>query len=118
MAERLTYIKDNIVNTGGFTTGAIMNVGAPAPGTDWLFAEGFTKRGEMPLASAMGRTAALSADSNPFISQGFLVYPKYPYCMLASMREASPLEDEKDAIRVNQKALFHQFPPLYFLVKI
>jgi hypothetical protein len=38
-------------------------------------------------------------------AQGFLVYPKYSYCVLASMDEASPLEDEKHAIRVNQKAL-------------
>jgi hypothetical protein len=37
--------------------------------------------------------------------QGFLVYPKYPYCMLDFLHEASPMEDEKDAIRVNQKAL-------------
>ena len=39
------------------------------------------------------------------LTQGFLVYPKYPYCMLTSMSEASPVEDEKDATRVNQKAL-------------
>ena len=37
--------------------------------------------------------------------QGFLVYPKYAYCTLASMCEASPVEEEKDAIRENQKVL-------------
>ena len=30
---------------GGWTTGAIMNVGATNPGTDWLFAEGYTGSG-------------------------------------------------------------------------
>ena len=45
--------------------------------------------------------------------QGFLVYPKCPYCMSVYLREASPLKDEKDAIRVHQKALhikIHDFP--------
>jgi hypothetical protein len=37
--------------------------------------------------------------------RGFLVYLKYPYYMLALMREASPAADEKDVIRVNRKAL-------------
>ncbi|MFL5587339.1 MAG: hypothetical protein ACJ8DI_06730, partial [Ktedonobacteraceae bacterium] len=45
IAERLLYVKDNIGNAGGWTTGAIMNVGATAPGTDWLFAEGYTGSG-------------------------------------------------------------------------
>jgi len=44
IAERLLYVKDNIANIG-WTTGAIMNVGATAPGTDWLFAEGYTGTG-------------------------------------------------------------------------
>jgi hypothetical protein len=35
----------------------------------------------------------------------FLVYPKYAYCTLASMCEASPVEEEKDAIRENQEVL-------------
>jgi hypothetical protein len=39
------------------------------------------------------------------INQGLCVYPKYPYCMLAALREASAVEDEKDAIRVNAQAL-------------
>lgn len=60
VAERLTYIKDNIINAGGFTTGAIMNVGATAPGTDWLFAEGFTGSGfqEYFELANFGNTAA------------------------------------------------------------
>jgi hypothetical protein len=45
IAERLLYVKDNLANIGGWTTGAIMNVGATAPGTDWLFAEGYTGSG-------------------------------------------------------------------------
>lgn len=45
IAERPVYIKDNIPNAGGFTTGAIAGVGATAPGTNWLFAEGYTGTG-------------------------------------------------------------------------
>ncbi len=45
IAERLLYIKDTIANADGWTTGAIMNVGATSPGTDWLFAEGYTGSG-------------------------------------------------------------------------
>ncbi len=45
------------------------------------------------------------------VAQGFLVYPKYPYCMLASMREALPVEEEKGAIRVHQKALWKGLAP-------
>ncbi len=37
--------------------------------------------------------------------QGLWVYPKYPYCMLTFMHEASLVEDEKGAIRVNPQAL-------------
>ncbi len=37
--------------------------------------------------------------------QGFLVYPKYPYCTLTFLHEISTVEEGKDAIRVNQKAL-------------
>ncbi len=45
--------------------------------------------------------------------QGFLVYPKYPYCMLVFLHDISPLKEGKDAIRVNQKALlaFSAFRP-------
>jgi hypothetical protein len=42
VAERPMYIKDIISNAGGWTTGAITGVGATAPGSDWLFAEGYT----------------------------------------------------------------------------
>lgn len=42
VAERPMYFTDNIPNAGGLTTGAASQVGAMAPGTDWLFAEGFT----------------------------------------------------------------------------
>ena len=45
IAERLLYVKDNIATAGGWTTGAIMNVGATAAGTNWLFAEGYTGTG-------------------------------------------------------------------------
>src|SRR3989440_422216 len=45
IAERLLYVKDNLANIGGWTTGAIMNVGATSPGADWLFAEGYTGSG-------------------------------------------------------------------------
>src|SRR2546421_581444 len=45
IAERLLYVKDNIATAGGWTTGAIMGVGATAPGRDWLFAEGYTGSG-------------------------------------------------------------------------
>ena len=41
------------------------------------------------------------------ILQSFLVYLYYSYCMLPSRCEASLVEDEKDAIRVRQKALHH-----------
>jgi hypothetical protein len=50
----------------------------------------------------MTRLICQSASSRP---QGFLVYPKYLYCKLVFPHEASSIEDEKDAIRVNQKAL-------------
>jgi hypothetical protein len=36
------YFKDTIANAGGLTTGAASEVGATAPGDDWLFAEGYT----------------------------------------------------------------------------
>jgi len=36
------YFTDNIPNAGGLTTGAASQLGATAPGTDWLFAEGYT----------------------------------------------------------------------------
>src|SRR5438270_696540 len=42
IAERLLYVKDYVATAGGWTTGAIMGVGATAPGRDWLFAEGYT----------------------------------------------------------------------------
>lgn len=44
VAERPIYIKDNIPS-GTFTTGAVAGVGATAPGTNWLFAEGYTGTG-------------------------------------------------------------------------
>src|SRR5947209_6479879 len=60
IAERLLYVKDNIGNIGGWTTGAIMNVGANNPGTDWLFAEGYTGSGfpEYYKLANFGTTAA------------------------------------------------------------
>jgi hypothetical protein len=60
IAERLLYVKDNIANAGGWTTGAIMNVGAPSSGTDWLFAEGYTGTGfqEYYKLANFGTTAA------------------------------------------------------------
>lgn len=42
VAERPMYFSDNIPKAGGATTGAASQVGATAPGTDWLFAEGYT----------------------------------------------------------------------------
>jgi kumamolisin len=42
VAERAMYFQDNIPSAGGFTTGAASVIGATAPGTDWLFAEGYT----------------------------------------------------------------------------
>lgn len=47
--------------------------------------------------------------------QGFLVYPKYPYCILIYLREAAPMKVEKDAIRVHQKALFWVLQHIDFL---
>ncbi len=45
VVERPSYFKDNIPNAGGVTTGAASEVGATSPGTDWLFAEGYTGAG-------------------------------------------------------------------------
>ncbi|HVB25566.1 MAG TPA: S53 family peptidase [Ktedonobacteraceae bacterium] len=42
VVERPLYFKDNIPNAGGAITGAASQVGATTPGTDWLFAEGYT----------------------------------------------------------------------------
>ncbi len=42
VVERPMYFSDTIPNAGGLTTGAASVVGAPVPGNDWLFAEGFT----------------------------------------------------------------------------
>ena len=42
VAERPMYFKDNIPTAGGAITGAASQVGATTPGTDWLFAEGYT----------------------------------------------------------------------------
>lgn len=42
VAERPLYFKDNIPTAGGAITGAASQVGATTPGTDWLFAEGYT----------------------------------------------------------------------------
>ena len=42
VVERPTYFNVNIPNAGGATTGASSLVGAAHPGTDWLFAEGYT----------------------------------------------------------------------------
>ncbi|MHB8600733.1 MAG: S53 family peptidase [Ktedonobacteraceae bacterium] len=42
VVERPMYFTDNIPNAGGTITGAASQVGATTPGTDWLFAEGYT----------------------------------------------------------------------------
>jgi hypothetical protein len=42
VVERPTYFSDNIATAGGATTGAASVIGATNPGTDWLFAEGYT----------------------------------------------------------------------------
>ncbi|MEO8972116.1 MAG: S53 family peptidase [Ktedonobacteraceae bacterium] len=42
VVERPMYFKDNIPTAGGAITGAASQVGATTPGTDWLFAEGYT----------------------------------------------------------------------------
>lgn len=42
VVERPMYFSDNIPNAGGLTTGAASEVGATSPGTDWLFAEGYS----------------------------------------------------------------------------
>ena len=42
VVERPTYFRDTIATAGGATTGATSVVGATHPGTDWLFAEGYT----------------------------------------------------------------------------
>jgi hypothetical protein len=42
VAERPMYVQDNIATAGGSLSGAVSQVGATAPGTDWLFAEGYT----------------------------------------------------------------------------
>lgn len=42
VVERPMYFKVYIPNAGGLTTGAASEVGATSPGTDWLFAEGYT----------------------------------------------------------------------------
>lgn len=42
VAERPLYFTDNIPNAGGLVSGAASEVGASSPGTDWLFAEGYT----------------------------------------------------------------------------
>jgi hypothetical protein len=45
VVERPMYFTDTIPNAGGLTTGAASEVGATNPGTDWLFAEGYTGSG-------------------------------------------------------------------------
>jgi hypothetical protein len=50
-------------------------------------------------------TPPLAEQLSRLVEQGFSVYPKYPYCTLASMREVPTVEDEKHAFRVNRKAL-------------
>lgn len=42
VVERPMYFRDTIPTAGGVTTGAASEVGATAPGMDWLFAEGYT----------------------------------------------------------------------------
>ena len=42
VVERPLYFNANIPNAGGATTGAASIVGATSPGSDWLFAEGYT----------------------------------------------------------------------------
>lgn len=42
VVERPMYLADNIPTAGGSLTGAASEVGATSPGTDWLFAEGYT----------------------------------------------------------------------------
>lgn len=42
VVERPMYFRDTIPNAGGLTTGSASVVGAPVPGKDWLFAEGYT----------------------------------------------------------------------------
>jgi hypothetical protein len=42
VVERPMYFSDTIPAAGGLTTGAASEVGAKAPGNDWLFAEGYT----------------------------------------------------------------------------
>ena len=42
VVERPMYFTANIPAAGGTTTGAASEVGATAPGDDWLFAEGYT----------------------------------------------------------------------------
>jgi hypothetical protein len=59
VAERLMYIKDS-KPSGMFTSGAIVTPGATIPGTNWLFAEGYTGTGfqeDLELAN-FGTTAA------------------------------------------------------------
>ena len=45
VVERPMYVSDTITHAGGVTTGAASQVGTTAPGTDWLFAEGYTGSG-------------------------------------------------------------------------
>jgi hypothetical protein len=45
VVERPMYLRDTIPNAGGLTTGAASVVGASTPGSDWLFAEGYTGPG-------------------------------------------------------------------------
>lgn len=45
VVERPMYFRDTIPTAGGLTTGAASEVGATAPGNDWLFAEGYTGGG-------------------------------------------------------------------------
>ncbi|GHO75110.1 hypothetical protein KSD_28810 [Ktedonobacter sp. SOSP1-85] len=42
VVERPMYVKSNIANAGGITTGAASQVGAVTPGTTWNFAQGNT----------------------------------------------------------------------------
>ncbi|GAC1481327.1 MAG: hypothetical protein NVS2B12_36420 [Ktedonobacteraceae bacterium] len=42
VAEHALYFQDIIPRAGGLTTGAASVIGATSPGTDWLFAEGYT----------------------------------------------------------------------------
>ncbi len=59
VVERPTYFSDTIPTAGGLTTGAASEIGASAPGKDWLFAEGYTGNGfqEYLVLANFGSTA-------------------------------------------------------------